>query len=173
MAGQVPRFRRRERGDTQQLNDDLLRSQQKRRFARRPRIRPSAQREREQRETATMIEPTAQPAPSTPQRWEFCQLVFAGASERDGRWWADLTIFYIGEPNRSAVLSSSEAGTGKSWATASGPWRAALAALGRGGWELVGVQHAAGASLDPTHAIAYFKRPVVAGRPVNAPEIAI
>lgn len=119
-----------------------------------------------------MMEPTAQSAP-TVERWEFCQLVFAGATEQDSRWWSDLTIYYIGEPNRSAVLSSSDAASGKSWATASGPWRGALAAIGRAGWELVSVQHGGGDALHATDAIAYFKRPVQAGRAVNSPEITI
>ncbi|RIK43120.1 MAG: hypothetical protein DCC58_10060 [Chloroflexi bacterium] len=171
MARVVPRFRRRERIVTEASGEDALPTKQPRRFARRPgatRRQPAPRMDMEQRETSGMMEPTEQPQPA---RWEYCQLIFEGATERDGRWWSDLTIYYIGEPNRSAVLSSSDPAKGKSWATNTGPWRAALAGLGRGGWELVSVQHSG--VLNPSEAIAYFKRPVEPGRPVNNPEISI
>jgi hypothetical protein len=108
-----------------------------------------------------------------PEQWEFCELVLGGATQHEGRWWADLTIYYIGEPNRSAQLSNRDTAAGKSWATAAGPWRAALAKLGQGGWELVSVQHASGDGLQSTEAIAYLKRPTRAGRAANDPEIVI
>jgi hypothetical protein len=152
----------------EELNDELHRSQ-RRRFAR----RPGATR----RSTPPPEPPPApEPSPTTegavrlgPEQWEFCQLIFTGASQQEGRWWADLTIYYIGEPNRSAQLSTTDSSKGKSWATATGPWRAALAKLGLGGWELVSVQHGP----EANDAVAYLKRGVQAGRSVNNPEIVI
>jgi len=54
------------------------------------------------------------------------------------------------------------------------PWERAIAVLGEGGWELVSVQHAnsagdmgGGGEIDQTNAVAYFKRPVKPGRPIN------
>lgn len=54
------------------------------------------------------------------------------------------------------------------------PFPKAMALLGAAGWELVSVQHD---SVEVQYLfgrkIAYFKRPVVAGRAINEPELVI
>jgi len=62
------------------------------------------------------------------------------------------------------------------------PFDKSIALLGAAGWELVSVQHAnmqpnypanQSAYLSGEYIVAYFKRPVVAGRPVDEPKLVV
>jgi hypothetical protein len=114
-------------------------------------------------------------------QWEFCQLrVVSSALVKDKGTRYTLDVFYMGGADvRSLSLSriGHPGEEGQVWTY--NPFHAALGLLGSGGWELVAIQHGVIAPTIPSHAgdlhadnvVAYFKRPVVAGRPVDQPAL--
>ncbi len=115
------------------------------------------------------------------QQWEFCQLrLVASAMVKDQGMRHTLDVFYMGAEGVQAQ-SLSRIGhpgeEGQVWGY--NPFQTALGLLGAAGWEIVSVQHGVIAPTIPSHAgdlrmdnaIAYLKRPVVAGRAVDQPAL--
>ncbi len=106
------------------------------------------------------------------EQWEFCVLGIDNLkSERNGLR-CDLYIVYMGHPYPIRQLSNLER-DGRLWRT--NPINDAMGILGAYGWELVTVQHGSppthqgfgGGVISWTNMVAYFKRPVIAGRPID------
>jgi hypothetical protein len=113
---------------------------------------------------------------ATEQQWEYCQLHLEGWRCDKGKWYYDLLIRYFGPQHAFRRLSESQGKGAKAWAY--NPWERALGLLGLAGWEMVHVQHGVyilnmggGGQLLPDNCVAYFKRPVLAGRGVREPEL--
>jgi hypothetical protein len=114
-------------------------------------------------------------------QWEFCQLrLVASALVPDQGMRYTLDIFYLGGSGvqpQSLSRIGHPGEEGPVWTY--NPFQAALGRLGAAGWELVAVQHGVIAPTVPSHAgdlradniIAYLKRPVVGGRPVDHPPL--
>lgn len=122
-------------------------------------------------------------------QWEYCALYLTSMKEHKSLlkghtgWGYDCSIFYY-SPSGEVIhqqISSPETSLDFN------PFNKALAFLGGFGWELVNVQHGQLAfslggyassdyrwdTLSPNNRIAYFKRPVIAGRAVNEPRLSI
>ncbi|MDQ6693347.1 MAG: hypothetical protein M3014_02865 [Chloroflexota bacterium] len=116
-------------------------------------------------------------------KWEFCQLrLVASAMVQDEGMRHTLDVYYTGAGGVEATQISRighPGEEGRVWTY--NPFTAALGLLGAGGWELVSVQHGVIAESIPSHAgdiradnvVAYLKRPVVAGRGVSEPALAL
>ncbi len=115
------------------------------------------------------------------QQWEFCQLrLVASAMVKDQGMRHTLDVFYLGAEGVQAQ-SLSRIGhpgdEGQVWSY--NPFQTALGMLGAAGWEMVAVQHGVIAPTIPSHAgdlrmdnaIAYLKRPVIAGRGIAEPTL--
>ena len=110
------------------------------------------------------------------KQWEYCSLVLLRiVQKRDDRYY-ELGIRYLGDEAASRMLSEAEGSLARKWEYS--PWQRAIAELGEGGWELVSTQHAnssgdmgTGGEIDHSNAIAYFKRPKVAGRRIDDPPL--
>lgn len=108
------------------------------------------------------------------QRWEYCTLRIDGRThnEKDDSYQYGLEIRYFG--SKILTLSSLD---GRSWKEYN-PWSKAMALLGEYGWEMISVQHLqlenverGSDRLRPYEAVAYFKRPMLAGRNIDQPKL--
>lgn len=117
--------------------------------------------------------------------WEYCELGLVEVKEHKGvlrggpdmRWSYDCHIRYYtvdGAVPRQLTIIDQQ--------LPFNPFTKAMALLGAAGWELVSVQHGnayggtqpfASTALIGNNRVAYFKRPVVAGRAISEPELVI
>lgn len=121
------------------------------------------------------------PLPPEEVHWEFCQLFLDGRWENKNQWYYDLSISYMSDGSViNEALAATDPRTSKAWAE--NPWNIALGKLGAMGWDLVSIQHSDRAArsthtqefgVSPSWAMAYFKRRIKPGRPVNDPLLAI
>ena len=114
-------------------------------------------------------------------QWEFCQVrLVASALVQDQGLRHTLDVFYMGGEGvqaRSLSRIGHPGEEGPIWTY--NPFNATLGLLGAAGWELVAVQHGIIAPAITSHAgdvradnvVAYFKRPVVAGRGLDQPAL--
>ncbi len=120
------------------------------------------------------------------QQWEYCELVLDTIKEikKGGRqqgWGYDCHISFYGPGGKFSQLASSDN------VSPFNPWKRAMAFLGSAGWELVSVQHGNVAlslggipstqtiwdALSMSNRVAYLKRPVVSGRPIDEPKLVL
>jgi hypothetical protein len=120
---------------------------------------------------------------TTPTQWEYCELQLsdqerhkAGMFGGSEGWSFECAVYFYGATGKIkyqqlAVLKQ---------AVAFNPFKKAMALLGMRGWELVSVQQASFGgrtrsddSVSYDQRVAYFKRPVVAGRSESEPELAL
>lgn len=117
---------------------------------------------------------------ATEEQWEYCQLILGEWRYDKGKkaWYYDLSIRYFGPRHAFRTLSESQGKGAKPWPY--NPWEMALGLLGLGGWEMVTIQHGlhvvvgagvTSGSLRWDNSSAYFKRPVLAGRRIDEPEL--
>jgi hypothetical protein len=113
------------------------------------------------------------------QQWEYCELGL-GVLRKDKKkkaWVYDCYIRYYSPTGQAihrklATLDN---------ALPCNPFAKAMGLLGGAGWELVSVQHgnkSTGGYLDEyaligDNRVAYFKRPAIAGRAVDEPELTL
>jgi hypothetical protein len=122
----------------------------------------------------------------TQQAWEFCELALIAKEEEKGNTYYELELYYLGPAVTQLSLSTlRSAGTvfqnprGRAWNY--NPWHAAIGLLGMAGWELVGAQYGTYPFADGPGAgrlyrrsgSAFFKRPVMTGRPIDQPAIVL
>lgn len=119
------------------------------------------------------------------QAWEYCALVSHASAEPDsaGRWLCRISYF-AADGVISRILKDAH------HPTPTDAFERAMAQLGAGGWELVSLNHelvrnnvnvTGEAFLATVHTgytyspfgVAYFKRPVADGRPIDQPEIRV
>lgn len=100
-------------------------------------------------------------------QWEYCQLNLYGVDSPEVFY---LQIKYMGASHGTHVLSQGGRGA-KKWDF--NPFLMAMGRLGLAGWEMISVHHTADAAKFGTLGIAYFKRPVVTGRRVDAPALTL
>ena len=114
------------------------------------------------------------------QQWEYCELVLGSWREDKKRkgWCYDCYIRYY-SPTGGRILR--ELATLESTVPYN-PFAQAMALLGAAGWELVSVQHGNTSggphwcgeyTLVWDNRVAYFKRPVLSGRAVDEPKLAL
>ncbi len=105
--------------------------------------------------------------------WEYCELwlVEAEWNHKKQQWSYDCSIRYHtvdGAAPRQLALPDQP--------LTINPFAKAMALLGAAGWEMVSAQHGNTANGDIywwKSRVAYFKRPVVAGRAITEPELVI
>jgi hypothetical protein len=121
----------------------------------------------------------------TAQQWEFCRLVLTSTREKRDTCTGltyDCSVCYCG-PTGPVTRQLAEHSENKQV----NPFSAAMGSLGAAGWELVSVQHGISvfvpdASMGSSNAaksghlrwnnvVAWFKRPVRHGRPVDEPRL--
>jgi hypothetical protein len=105
-------------------------------------------------------------------------LIAAGRSEIRGETYYSVDIIYLGATVTSRRIASRDGSDAAPWTT--NPWKQAIGLLGLGGWEMVNIQHgdyagraAEGSTLSWNTVVAYFRRPVLANRPINEPKISL
>ena len=109
------------------------------------------------------------------QQWEYCALYIYSWDVKNKKYFANLGIRYFGDAGNYYDLAAKKGPHAKGYDY--NPWSRALGELGAAGWELVSVQHGnkrAGTSskgLILDHAVAYFKRPIQPGRPIDEPKL--
>jgi hypothetical protein len=109
--------------------------------------------------------------------WEFCELGLVQWKDHGGRGWSEHTYVRYYAPDGSDLYQQlAELDRPISF----NAFSRAMGLLGAGGWELVSVQHGNcyggemaynQCGLIWNNRVAYFKRPVVAGRAVNEPAL--
>jgi hypothetical protein len=120
---------------------------------------------------------------TTTTQWEYCELLLsdqerhkAGMFGGSEGWSFECAVYFYGDTGRIKFQQLAEL----KQAIAFNPFKKAMAVLGLRGWELVSVQQASfGArarsdgSVSYDQRVAYFKRPVVAGRSESEPELVL
>jgi hypothetical protein len=123
------------------------------------------------------------------QKWEYCELGLSNSKKHGGglfggpeRWSYDCWANFCGPDGHIKHYQLADIELPLPF----NPWRKALALLGAAGWELVSVQLGNLAmslghlgheykwdTLSWSNKIAYLKRPVMSGRPVDEPLLSL
>ena len=114
------------------------------------------------------------------QQWEFCCLQvsdFENVKGKGQKWAMDIVYMAHGDRGqRSVTLATKEGSDAKVWPYP--PFYIAMGLLGSFGWEPVSIQHGTSGSYGYGggknlwyDVVAWFKRPVVAGRRVDEPKL--
>jgi hypothetical protein len=120
------------------------------------------------------------------EQWEHCVLAIEGSKKHSKGllgggsegWSYDCSIWYYGPAGDVTKVTLASISDVISY----NPFDKAMALLGGAGWEIVSVQHGTalyttgmgsymGGKLHWDNIIAYFKRPVIAGRTVDQPKL--
>ena len=120
---------------------------------------------------------------TTTTQWEYCELLLsdqerhtAGIFGGSEGWSFECAVYFYQDSGRIKYQQLAE----MKQAMAFNPFKKAMAILGLRGWELVSVQQASfgtrtrsdgSASYDQR--VAYFKRPMIAGRSESEPELVL
>ena len=110
------------------------------------------------------------------QNWEYCELRLEGLFPEGGKFFGEATgssfncsIRYYAPDGKNIYVELSRKGNALTY----NPFFRAMAFLGTNGWELVSAQVAnmSDSSLFFGQRVAILKRPIIAGRKVNEPEL--
>lgn len=110
-------------------------------------------------------------------QWEYCQLIADGRRDADGKAYYDVDLHFLGPQGRSRRIAERDGPAANAWS--SNPWKQCIGLLGLGGWEMVSIQHGDyagrldGSTIAWNTVVAYFRRPVEPGRPIDDPRITL